>query len=99
MIGLRSILILALAFVCALAFTQVTPGDTRAPIIILATGQSNFVQRPALRWTPAHNVLSWNYDDIDGHVGTAFVPVPGSTINLPEKIASDIAAADPTRPV
>jgi hypothetical protein len=44
-------------------------------------------------------VLSWNYDDIDGHVGTAFVPVPGSTINLPEKIASDIAAANSGRPV
>lgn len=99
MIRFRSILILALALVCALAFAQVDPSSTRAPIVILATGQSNFVQRPVLRWTPADNVLSWDYDDIDGHVGTGFVPVPGLSINLPEKVASDIAVAYPTRPV
>ena len=99
MIKLRSISILALALVCALAFAKVPPGRERDPILILCTGQSNFVHRPALKWTPAKNVLSWNYDDVDGHVGTAFVPVPGSTINLPEKIASDIAAANPGRPV
>lgn len=69
------------------------------PIVILCAGQSNFVQRPAQTWIPAPNVLSWNWDDIDTHVGTAFVAVPGSTINLPEAIASFIAYENPLRPV
>lgn len=96
---LRSVVILTLTLVCALGFGQVTVGRMRAPIVILCTGQSNFVHRTTLKWMPAKNVLSWNYDGIDGHVGTAFVPVRGSGINLAEKIASDIATANPERPV
>ena len=72
---------------------------TGTPIVILATGQSNFVQRPAFTWTVSPNVFSWNYNDTDGNVGTAFTSVPNLTINQPEKFASDIARANPNRQV
>lgn len=76
------------------------PGSTiGGPIVILCTGQSNFVQRPSLSWTPATNLQAWNYNDTDGNVGTAFTTVPSTNINLPEKIASDIALANPLRTV
>jgi len=69
------------------------------PLVIIATGQSNFVQRPSFSWTPAANLLVWNNSDLDGSVGTAFAAPPSTTINVTEKIASDIAYANPTRPV
>ncbi|SFH82314.1 sialate O-acetylesterase [Bradyrhizobium sp. cf659] len=72
---------------------------TPKPIVILCMGQSDFVQRPAYTWTPASNVSSWNWDDNDGTVGTAFVAVPGSTINMPERIGSVIAEIYADRPV
>lgn len=76
------------------------PGDTLGdPIVILCMGQSNFVQRPSYTWSPAANVLAWNWDDTDGTVGTAFVAVPGTTINMPERIASVVADLYPTRQV
>ena len=73
--------------------------DVGDPIVILATGQSNFVQRPSLAWSPSSNALAWNWNDVDGSVGTAFEAIPSTTINLPEKVASDIAATYPGRPV
>lgn len=75
---------------------RVTAGS---PIVILATGQSNFVQRPAFAWRPAPNVRSWNYNDTDGNIGTAYIAVPSATINQPEVFASNIAAANPGRQV
>lgn len=69
------------------------------PIVILAMGQSNFVQRPSYSWTPNPNATSWNYNDTDGNIGTAFIAIPSTNINLPEKIASDIAYAYPNRKV
>lgn len=78
---------------------QILAGVTGEPIVILCTGQSNFVQRPAHSWTPAVNVSSWNYSDVDGNVGTAYASIPSSTINLPERIGSVIAENYPNRPV
>ena len=69
------------------------------PIVILTTGQSNFVHRPAFKWTPAPNAQRWNWDGVDGHVGTAFEAIPNATINVTERLASEIALANPTRPV
>ena len=67
------------------------------PIVILATGQSNFVQTPAFSWSPESRAKIWNYNHADGHVGTAFVPLPSSTINVADKFASEIARRKPAR--
>src|SRR5262245_56101469 len=69
------------------------------PIVILATGQSNFVQTPAFSWSPESRAKVWNYNHTDGHVGTAFVPLPSSTINVADKFASEIARLNPARTV
>ena len=69
------------------------------PIVILATGQSNFVHRQAFSWTPASNAQKWNWDGVDGRVGTAFEAIPSNSINVTERFASEIALANPTRPV
>jgi Carbohydrate esterase, sialic acid-specific acetylesterase len=69
------------------------------PIVILATGQSNFVQTPAFSWSPESRAKIWNYNHTDGHVGTAFVSLPSSTINVADKFASEIARLNPTRSV
>lgn len=74
-------------------------GLTGAPIVILTTGQSNFTQAPALAWSPATNATVWNFSGVNGNVGSAYVALSSTTINLPQKIASDRAKANPIRPV
>src|SRR5262245_22549923 len=69
------------------------------PIVILATGQSNFVQTPAFAWSPEPRAKVWNYNHTDGHVGSAFVPLPSSTINITDKFASELARLNPTKQV
>jgi hypothetical protein len=74
----------------------ITDGE---PIVILATGQSNFVQTPAFAWSPESRAKIWNYNHTDGNVGTAFVTLPSTTINVADKLASEIARLNPTRSV
>ncbi|MDI3559560.1 sialate O-acetylesterase [Bradyrhizobium sp. Arg816] len=69
------------------------------PIVILTTGQSNFVRDPTFAWTPAGNLFEWNYDGVDGHTGTAFVAPSGSSVSAPRKHASEVAKANPLRKV
>jgi Carbohydrate esterase, sialic acid-specific acetylesterase len=69
------------------------------PIIILATGQSNFTRTPAFTWTPADNCFVWNWDGVDGHLGTAFVAVDSTVMNVARKFASDVAKVNATRSV
>src|SRR5262245_38004442 len=69
------------------------------PIVILATGQSNFVQTPAFTWSPDSRAKIWNYNHMDGNIGTAFVPLASTTINVGDKFASEIARLNPTRTV
>lgn len=70
------------------------------PLFILATGQSNFVNSPALVWEPAENLVVWdNVLDSDGSVGTAFVAAPSTTVNAAHRQASVIAKANPSRQV
>jgi hypothetical protein len=69
------------------------------PIVILATGQSNFVQAPAFAWTPADNCFEWNWDGVDGHVGTSFAAISSTTMNVARKFAAEVAKANPTRQV
>ncbi|UGX98222.1 hypothetical protein G6321_00025095 [Bradyrhizobium barranii subsp. barranii] len=61
------------------------------PIVILATGQSNFVRDLTLAWSPASNLFEWNYDGIDGHAGTAFVAPSATTVSAPRRYASEVA--------
>jgi hypothetical protein len=56
------------------------------PIIILATGQSNFTRTPAFTWGPADNCFVWNWDGVDGHVGTAFVAIDATVMNVARKL-------------
>lgn len=69
------------------------------PIVILATGQSNFTRTPAFTWTPADNCFVWNWDGVHGHVGTAFVAVDSTAMNVARKFASDVAKVNATRTV
>jgi hypothetical protein len=69
------------------------------PIIILATGQSNFTRQPAFSWTPADNAFVRNWDGVDGHVGSAFVAIDPTAMNVARKFASDVARANQTRNV
>lgn len=86
------------AFVQA-AIAGIIP-DSGGPIFILATGQSNMVQRPSYSWTPAPNAFRWNNSTgVDGSVGTAFAALSAGSINVSDKFASDIAYANPTRQV
>jgi len=100
-----ALVVLALSLICAPARAQVQPGNG-APIVILATGQSNFVRAETLSWTPAPNVFSWNFNGsitfVDGAVGTSFVPLTSNfttVIRQPEAFASVIGRANPGRPV
>jgi Carbohydrate esterase, sialic acid-specific acetylesterase len=74
----------------------ITDGD---PIVILATGQSNFVQTPAFTWSPESRAKVWNYNHTDGNIGTAFVALASTTINVADKFASEVARLNPTRTV
>ena len=74
----------------------ITDGE---PIVILATGQSNFVQTPAFAWSPESRARLWNYNHTDGNIGTAFVALPSTTINVTDKFASEVARLNPTRSV
>ena len=82
--------------------TEWNEGHTIAdgePIVILATGQSNFVQTPAFAWSPESRARLWNYNHTDGNIGTAFVALPSTTINVTDKFASEVARLNPTRSV
>jgi Carbohydrate esterase, sialic acid-specific acetylesterase len=65
------------------------------PIVILATGQSNVVYRIPYPWEPAPNARSWNWNLTDGNIGTAFVPVQSQSINLSDRVASEVARRHP----
>ena len=80
--------------------TAAMRAPTVPPIVILATGQSNFVQAPALSWVPAPNAKIWNNTvDSDGSVGTAFVALDATKMNAAAKFASEVAHANPLRTV
>jgi hypothetical protein len=74
-------------------------GTAATPIVIFGTGQSNAATALSRSWTPASNAFVWNWDGVDGHVGTAFAALSSTTINPFQKIASEIAYANPTRTV
>lgn len=74
-------------------FAAVPPPAFAPPLTILTTGQSNFVNSPAYPWSPDAKAKIWNFSGVDGNVGTAFVPLSATTVNMPSKIASDIALA------
>jgi hypothetical protein len=69
------------------------------PLVIFATGQSNFTQVPTFAWSPPSNLFVWNWDGTTGHVGTAFAAADATKINVSWKFAAEIAARDPNRNV
>src|SRR4029453_7642432 len=66
----------------------ITDGE---PIVILATGQSNFVQTRSYTWSPESRAKTWNYNHIDGNIGNAFTALSSTTISVVDKFASEIA--------
>lgn len=74
-------------------------GGYGKPIVILTTGQSNFVRSPTLAWVPEADATVWNYNGTDGNIGSAFVALDGTKMNTPQKMASDISKANPSRKV
>lgn len=69
------------------------------PIFILATGQSNFQLRYSFSWTPAENVQIWNNTPNVTDVGTQFITIDDTEINVTERFASEVARANPGREV
>lgn len=79
-------------FLCILLGFLVTLSSASAqPIVILASGQSNFSVTAPLTWAPNANAKIWNWTG-GGTVGTAFGSLSGTTIGITQKVASDIAA-------
>lgn len=74
-------------------------GVTGRPIVILSSGQSNFVDAPPFAWRPDPNSTLWNFTGVDGNVGTAFAAISPTTANITWSIASAIATANPSRRV
>jgi hypothetical protein len=70
-----------------------------APIFILATGQSNMRRLDTYSWSPPSNLLYWNWDQVDGHVGTAFAAPSNTIVNAGIAFAARVAQANPTRRV
>lgn len=58
-------------------------------------GQSNVVNRPAFSWSPPSNVLYWNWDYVDGHVGTAFATLDGTITSVGRAFAAYFAKFHP----
>lgn len=69
------------------------------PKVFVATGQSHFVDSPALAWTPAKNAYLWNFSGVDGNIGTAFEALPDDEINMTWAAVSAYAAKNPDTPV
>lgn len=77
-------------------------GVDTPPIVILATGQSNFTLIFSEAWDPPTNLQLWNWDpnvNDDGDVGTAFAAMSNTTIAVPWLFAAEVAKANPTREV
>lgn len=70
-----------------------------APIVILATGQSNFARNDAYSWTPPKNLAVWNWNGTTATVGTAFAALDGTTASAPYSFAARVAEAHPARKV
>lgn len=71
-------------------FTVAPSGN---PIVIFAWGQSNFVVNGSFAWTPNPAAKIWNNTVGTVSTGTAYVPLPSTTITLPQKFASNVADA------
>lgn len=78
---------------------KILPDQIGKPFVILATGQSNFVNNPAYSWEPSDNVFLWNFSGVDGNIGTAFEALDGTEINVTWRFASELAKAKPTQRV
>lgn len=89
---LRSLFFFVLVLLSAPAHAQVTPGSL-SPIVIMARGQSNYVLAPSLSWQPNPIAKIWNNTVGSVSTGTAFVPLSNTSVSLPQKFASDVAAA------
>ena len=75
---------------------------TGDPYIILATGQSNIALHPSRTWSPPPNLSLWDWDglvDAPTDVGTAFVPMPGTSIGVAYSYAAEVARDHPSRRV
>lgn len=78
---------------------KILPDQIGKPFVILATGQSNFVQHPSYSWEPSDNAFLWNFSGVDGNIGTAFEALDGTEINVTWRFASELAKAKPTQRV
>jgi hypothetical protein len=57
------------------------------------------VRRRKVSLDPAKNARSWNWNFVDGHIGTAFTPLKDDSISLADRIASTIAKKRPDQTV
>jgi hypothetical protein len=72
------------------------------PYVILATGQSNTRDAQPFVWTPESNAFVWNNayianSAVDGDVGTTFIPLPSTTVDFTNRMASEVARNNPNR--
>lgn len=90
---------LALLTGASYAAQRASLGSTLAPLVILVSGQSNSVERPAYAWVTPSNLARWNWDGDVGTVGTAFAPADDDAIGLADSAAAQLARANPLRTV
>jgi hypothetical protein len=84
----------------ALTAAQIGTSPVGRPFVMLVTGQSNPVHEPTFANSPNANATRWNNAlGTEGSVGTAYAALPTTTINVGDKIASDVADAFTIRPV
>jgi hypothetical protein len=82
------------------AMPALVPADD--PLVFLFCGQSELEQRPAIAppWAPNANCFWWNWNDVDGAIGTTFLPITTTaTIRISERFASEVARLYPGRKV
>lgn len=72
-------------------------GISQKPIVILASGQSNFERIQPYPWLPNSLAKLWNWSG-DATVGTTFNPISSTNVNITWKFASDIADST-SRPI
>ena len=80
--------------------TPGTPSPTTIRWSFWRPGNRSSSSVRSFAWTPNANCFWWNWDDVDGHVGTAFLPITTTaTIRIAERFASEVARLNPARKV
>jgi hypothetical protein len=96
--GHRENFLNALRDVATVGATAVA-GVTGQPLVILTSGQSNFVNSMTLAWSPSSNAHVWNNSVGTVGTGSAFQAIDDANVSLPQRLVSEVARANPDRSI